>query len=568
MCSVAAIFLLLGCGGGGGSTTLSTNTEDDTNTTTPPPSKTTSIQGIAQLGIVKQANVEIFKVTDYINARFEKLYTETTSDGDMNSAGRFNTHSAELEDDRFYVYQVSGGIDIDTNDDGVEDEVQVSNKGVFRALVKGSWLKEMTDDTFRVTAVSEYLYQKCYNEIAYTEFDRGVGIQYWADWESQKILETDLNGDGIINPQDILVFNPINDRESLSQLVNDKYTLMVDDIHNQNDSYAVNLRNVYSTISPLQKVDYLNSMPESYATKISPDDQTLYKVGDDYFSIIDVTDPKAIRYIGVVADDGARDLAISHNGNTAYTVSYRGLSVIDISNASDPQVITTYPIDLAGEIVISDNDQTLYIDDDRYGLKIFDVSDRTTPQLISSYAFDEPANNARVTSLALSSDNRVLYVTNTTKGLKALDVSDPANPNEIAGIAMTYPEKVVLSPDDSVAYVSDGTTGIKAVDVSDLNQMTMLSMFADGPDEYARSITISEDGEKLFVAGTGTRVRAYDIKNPARPVLLDDDTYMEDLSPTPIHITASHDGTMLYLSNGISSHMSIYFLGMHDEAIQ
>jgi hypothetical protein len=517
---------------------------------------------------VKNGTVEIFKVTDYINARFEKLYTETTSDGDMNSAGRFNTHSADLEDESFYIYQVSGGVDIDADDNGTEDEPPVSNQGVFRALVKGSWIKEMTDDTFRVTAVSEHLYQKCYDEIDHTEFNRGWDIQHCADWESQKILETDLNGDDVIDPKDILVFNPVDDRESLSQLVKDKYTLIVDDIHHHEDSYAVNLRNVYSTIPSLQKVDYLNSMPESYATKISPDDKTLYKVGDDYFSIIDVTDPKAIRYIGVVADDGARDLAVSHNGNTAYTVSYRGLSVIDISNASDPQVITTYPIDLAGEIVISDNDQTLYVDDDRYGLKIFDVSDRTTPQLISSYAFDEPANNARVTSLALSSDNRVLYVTNTTKGLKALDVSDPANPNEIAGIAMTYPEKVVLSPDDSVAYISDGTTGIKAVDVSDLNQMTMLSMFADGPDEYARSITISEDGEKLFVAGTGTRVRAYDIKNPARPVLLDDDTYMEDLSPTPIHITASHDGTMLYLSNGISSHMSIYFLGMHDEAIQ
>ncbi len=460
-CTVISILLLHGCGGGG-----SSGSSDDVTEIVPPPATAAeSIQGIAQLGILTQATVEIFKVTDAINARFEKLYTETTSDGDMDSAGRFNTHSAELEDERFYVYQVSGGTDIDADDNGTSDEVPVVNHGVLRAVVKGAWLKAMSSDMFRITAVSEHLYQKCYNEIAYTPYRRTLGIEHWATWESNNTLGTDLNGDGVIDGRDVAVFDPVSDREHLRTPIQNKYSLIVDDIHNRKDSYSVNLRNVLSAISPLQQVDYLSNMPEAYEAVVSRDDKTLYKVGEDYFSVIDVSDPKALRYIGVVADEGGRNLALSHDEKTAYSASYRGLSVIDLSDRSAPRVVTTYPVDLAGEIVVSDDDRTLYISDDRYGVKLFDVTDRTAPQPIGSYRFDDPANNARVISLALSADNTLLYVTNTTKGLAVLDVSDPANPTEIAVMAMTYPGKVVLSPDNRVAYVADDVSGIKAVDI-------------------------------------------------------------------------------------------------------
>ena len=354
---------------------------------------------------------------------------------------------------------------------------------------------------------------------------------------------------------------------SLSQLEKDKYPLIVNDIHMQKNSYAIHLLNMYALISPLQKVDYLQSMPEVYHSRLSADSKTLYKVGGDFFSIMNVSNPLNIYNIGSLRfPDGAGwNFTLSHDYQTAYMVdNMHGLTVIDISNTAEPQTVKVFSLGLTGSMVVSNDNKVLYVSGNREGLKILDVNNSTDPKLLKEYMFDHLGNTANVTSMAFTSDNSVLYVTTTGKGLVALDVSDPANPTEISNIEMSYPIEIVISHDDKIAYVLDEYDGINAIDISDKNNLKILSSITHDP---ANSITISHDSEKLFVSGINGGIRVYDIKNPSSPIILDDDTYIDGLS-SPVNSTVSHDGTMLYLSGGSLSWMSVYSLGIHTDTIK
>jgi len=85
----------------------------------------------AQLGNFANANVEIYKVEN--DGSLVLKWSETTSNGiTLDEIGKFNTHSAELEDNSFYLYKVSGGEDWDANDDGVLDSSATPNSGTIR----------------------------------------------------------------------------------------------------------------------------------------------------------------------------------------------------------------------------------------------------------------------------------------------------------------------------------------------------------------------------------------------------------------------------------------------------
>jgi len=102
-------------------------------------------QGTAQLGNLANANVKIYKIED--NGTKSLLWTETTSTGDsLESIGKFNIHDAEIDDNSFYLYEVTGGEDWDADDDGVKDENATLNRGKVRAIAKGSDIKAVAGE--------------------------------------------------------------------------------------------------------------------------------------------------------------------------------------------------------------------------------------------------------------------------------------------------------------------------------------------------------------------------------------------------------------------------------------
>jgi len=163
--------------------------------------------GKAQLGRLKGATVKLFRLNPQHMER-ELITTETTnSQGALNIIGNFNLNSDLLEDDDIYIYEVSSGVDIDSDDNEIIDEKDSKNNGKLRLIAKGSWIKS-ANYKIRVTPLSEMIY-------LYIEKGKFKDITEKLTQYSKILLNQSLNGDRILDGRDILIFNPTQDKKYL-----------------------------------------------------------------------------------------------------------------------------------------------------------------------------------------------------------------------------------------------------------------------------------------------------------------------------------------------------------------
>jgi len=400
---------------------------------------------IAQLGNLAGAEVKIYKIED--NGTRALLYTGTTSSGDkLYEIGKFNNHSQNLDDDTYYLYVVKGGKDWDSDDDGVKDANFTANKGVIRAIAKGSNIKQAGDD-FGVTAVSELLYERVHRYLV-ANFDKN-SFENYLEQETKKVL-TDATID------DILTFDPVNDKENLSKIYKDKYIKTINFIHQG----KIPLLN-FST-----KLGSYDTARWAWRVTLSSDGTKAYVADDDNgLVVIDISDPTNPTKLGLYDTAGrAYGVTLSSDGIKAYVADYdNGLVVIDISDPTNPTKLGSY--DTAGYaagVTLSSDGKKAYVADWNNGLVVIDISDPTNPTKIGSY---DTAGYAW--GVTLSSDGSKAYVADGYNGLVVIDISDPTNPTKLgsydtAGRAYG----VTLSSDGKKAYVADGYNGLVVIDVS------------------------------------------------------------------------------------------------------
>ena len=163
--------------------------------------------GKAQLGRLKGATVKLFHLNLQRMER-ELITTEkTNSTGDLNIIGNFNLNSDFLEDDDFYIYEVSLGVDIDSDDNEIIDKEESKNRGKMRLIAKGSWIKN-ANYKIRVTPLSEMIY-------LYIEKENFKNIKEKLTQYAKILLNQSLNGDRVIDGKDIIIFNPTQDKKFL-----------------------------------------------------------------------------------------------------------------------------------------------------------------------------------------------------------------------------------------------------------------------------------------------------------------------------------------------------------------
>jgi len=119
-------------------------------------SSTTSVtntKGVAYLGNIASATVNIYEMD--VDGNRLLRWTETTSGGTLlEEIGLFDTHSSELSADKYYLYEIVGGEDWDSNDDGVLDQNATINNGVFISIVQGALVQRL--ENFTVSYLSDY----------------------------------------------------------------------------------------------------------------------------------------------------------------------------------------------------------------------------------------------------------------------------------------------------------------------------------------------------------------------------------------------------------------------------
>ncbi len=170
----------------------------------------------------KDATVKLFK----LNSKREKelVATERTS-----TTGNFDLNTKELEEHGCYIYELSGGVDMKNQ----------PNSGVWRLIVKGSWVKSSMHK-IAITPLSEMLY-------TYVERDGFDNLEPKLEKYSQILLKKSLDSNSKIDAKDIMIFNPPYDKNLLysTLIYNQTYESIAKKIQAGDTNYRESLFNAY-----------------------------------------------------------------------------------------------------------------------------------------------------------------------------------------------------------------------------------------------------------------------------------------------------------------------------------
>ena len=230
-----------------------------------------------------------------------------------------------MEDDSYYLIKVKGGCDWDKEDDGVIDTNCTQNKGTIRAIAKGQDIKAIGEN-FKVTLVSELIFEKVakhlYNNFNQTTFETKLTKAI------KEVIASDIDGNGVIDVNDMATFEPIDNKDKLTNIYKTKFQDLVEIVH----TGKLPLLNIN------YKIGHFNTDGYAQGVSLSKDGTKAY-IADGYngLVVLDITDPSNPTQLERLdTEDYAYDVTLSKDGSKAYIADGgNGLVILDISPLKD-----------------------------------------------------------------------------------------------------------------------------------------------------------------------------------------------------------------------------------------
>jgi len=187
-----ALFLQA-CGGGG-----SGNSDPDASSA--------ELNGRAILGPISNAKVYVYCQND-LSEPIASIKTTSFDGQNYDKTGMFTVKVPETCS--YYTLEIDGGEDIDYDDNGIADTKSVKNNGKFRALV----FNTNPGNNVSVNAISEISYQalKANGKLS-SDSTNVSSLKNNLNTLAETMINQDINGDNKIDYNDILSFNPLEDK--------------------------------------------------------------------------------------------------------------------------------------------------------------------------------------------------------------------------------------------------------------------------------------------------------------------------------------------------------------------
>jgi len=321
---IATLFALVfsGCSGGGGSSSSGNGSGGDGSSSSGNGSGGSGYSinrssNNAIMGPLKDATVKVYKLTD-LNNSIEEAQT-----GDL---GAFSVNLNGIDDNEMLLVAISGGTDIDANDDGILDATPTVNNGTIRGLAKASDLK---NGSVNVTLLSEVVYNYVKHLIGEVQQD---DLEQAMNTVSAKLLKENINREAI-SYRDINNFVPINS-ESKNKLDFD-YSILIgtDSFATIMHSHDVNSSIIESKLNSLfssrltLNSDNLKSNNNFYKIEVVPGfNSDISSIGSSLFVNQDNNSSKLKDFI-------AKDSNVSFTVNLGDNVKINGWTGCDIISA-------------------------------------------------------------------------------------------------------------------------------------------------------------------------------------------------------------------------------------------
>lgn len=155
----------------------------------------------ALLGPLAGATIHAYRLGN-LNTAMEGPIQANAGLTDPALAGTFQLTLAGIPNDEWVLVTATGGQDLDANDDGVLDATPTPNQGVLHALAKAAdWRR----GGLRINVLTEIAWQELAEEIASGQIDDLDGRLRWI---ANNLFEGDVTGDGDLDYQDLVAFDP------------------------------------------------------------------------------------------------------------------------------------------------------------------------------------------------------------------------------------------------------------------------------------------------------------------------------------------------------------------------
>jgi hypothetical protein len=203
------------------------------------------------------ASVKVFSL-DSSNHKTELTEHRQTT----NSLGNFNLHTEKLDDQTFYIFEISGGEQKYVYDDGKHYNVYyIPNNGTIRTIIKGIWAKN-SKYKIRMTPLSHMHYNYVLKYID-TDYEK---LETQLNTNTKILINEDLNRDMEITVEDLLIYNPLENSDSLYPTLkyNNSYKTLVAKLHSDDISFKNDLFNIH-TINSFVGNDIVIIAPLVYA---------------------------------------------------------------------------------------------------------------------------------------------------------------------------------------------------------------------------------------------------------------------------------------------------------------
>jgi len=341
------------------------------------------------LNIGKVAKIEVGQLSN-ATIKLYKLRLDNTKEliesMQSNELGDFDMMPHLLEEGYYYIYEVTRGhtTHSDVDHDGIIDDYATDNQGVIRLIMTKGWLTG-SSHPIRITALGEMYYLYDIDGLASDYAQIGNRL----DSIAKTLLDDDLNGDGKINAEDIIIFNPTFHRLSLKIPIQKRYETIITKILDNDigrykyifDTKVIKEFDENATgCSPTTLCAF-----ELQPTKIKYRNNIAYVLKENRLFLYDTTQEKTISHIDFA--DGDYGLYLDLTNSRIYLSSPtqdREIITIDISNLETPKVVDSQLHGIHGYIIGRVNDALLIYQDSE--LLVVDIGSPESAQEITHYS--------------------------------------------------------------------------------------------------------------------------------------------------------------------------------------
>jgi hypothetical protein len=479
-----------------------------------PPLGPNAGKGRAVLGPIAGAGFEIYLVSDLAAG---PVVTGITTSGAIDEAGRAEVDPGLFTDAALYLVVVSGGEDIDADDDGVADAVPTPVNGKVHAVLTGAQIKA---GDWRVSVLTEVAYQSILFMLQ-AGYDDAAIIEA-LDQAASRLVKSDLTGDGKVDSDDLNTWDPVR-FTSLTLLSEDQKTELVGQIHAGEDTSASALE---STSGFLGKV---GSLPRIWDIEVVG--SMAYLATDQGLRVVDVANPVKPRQIGELSIGEGFQVAVS--GITALLSTRSGVREIGVEQPLAPHSVWLHSA-LSATAMVGVGDLFYIVTSD--SLEVLDVSYRTDedPETTEPVIVDSIPIDGRFAHGAYVAGGRLYVMWGFS--VTAFDISTPGSPTEIRTFSVNG-ATATMSGDLHLAL--DGLTPRRSkLIISDFSEPLQPQTLATLPLPTTTASHIIVHGNTAYIFG-GLSVIPVDISTPAQPVVLGR-VYLGDEGTTAFGIYGSN----------------------------